>query len=505
MKKTLAFLFGCLYLCFAGCSEKAQIESLVPSTPSKAPDYFCTWNLQGYVVNYTGVEPTRKAMSEDYIFGTGPYENWIGNFPKIREDLYFVMDDSWDIPLSENGGANPYLGAVELSETRFPSYTGTPTERLKKLSDKVKSLGWKGLGGWICAQEAPIYEDANPEAYWTERLKAMNDAGFDYWKVDWGKQDRNGEWRRMLTDLGKKLAPNLYIEHALNNEFAIFSDVFRTYDVENITAQPVTIQRICDVLKYKAEDGAKGIINCEDEPYIAVGLGCAIGVMRHSFNGNLPDGRQDFCFPPTGRDIKNRMDEVVRGVRWHRIAEPFGTGSTSYSTDSVKLQDSWDLKENETWMNRPIGEKVTASAPARVSRGMELAEVSNLHASNQPFILTSRYPNGAIAIASIGRALGREYISSKESVTVKISDAFVPIGIFGQFKEVVITLPQPLNLNGKKVWAQDLAGDTPVEVTNQIKIEDNKIIIPDEVIQRVGLMAATQGDKSDPGLVIQIK
>ena len=30
--------------------------SLVPVTPSTAPDYFCTWNLQGYVTNYLSSE-----------------------------------------------------------------------------------------------------------------------------------------------------------------------------------------------------------------------------------------------------------------------------------------------------------------------------------------------------------------------------------------------------------------------------------------------------------------
>ena len=83
---------------------------------------------------------------------------------------------------------------------------------------------------------------------------------------------------------------------------------------------------------------AKGIINCEDEPYIAVGLGCAIGVMRHPFAGTLPDGAQDFVFPPVGRDIKRRLDEVVRGVRWHRIAEPFAVGYGTFAIDCLIRQ-----------------------------------------------------------------------------------------------------------------------------------------------------------------------
>lgn len=43
--------------------------SLVPDTPSLAPDYFCTWNLQGYMVSYSGGENTRAAMTEQSLFG----------------------------------------------------------------------------------------------------------------------------------------------------------------------------------------------------------------------------------------------------------------------------------------------------------------------------------------------------------------------------------------------------------------------------------------------------
>lgn len=62
----------------------------------------------------------------------------------------------------------------------------------------------------------------------------VNVVGFDYWKVDWGKEDRNGEWRRKLIVIGKWYVFYLYIEYVLWNEFIEFSDVFWIYDVENI-------------------------------------------------------------------------------------------------------------------------------------------------------------------------------------------------------------------------------------------------------------------------------
>lgn len=505
MNKVLShFAIGLCALSMAGCSGNESLKSLVPDTPSNAPDYLCTWNLQAYVVDYENSDRMREAMTEENIFGNGQYQNWASFFPTIREDLFFVMDDSWDIPADVNTKRdNPFLGTTELNEERFPSFTGTPTERLQKLTKKFKEMGWKGAGGWICAQKSENYPDVSEEAYWTERLKAAHDAGFSYWKVDWGKESRNDEWRQMLTRLGKEHAPGLWIEHAMKNEYIEFSDVFRTYDVENIIAQPVTIQRVSNLLPYKAQDGAKGIVNCEDEPYIAVGLGCAIGIMRHPYAGNLPGGRQDEAFPPVGHNYKKCLDEIVRAVRWHRIAEPFAVNGDC-AVDTIRLYDSWELRENETWnKGRKIGSILSESAPARVSRGMALPEVADT-TSSRPFILASTYPNGAVAISAIGRAIGREYVTKEVPVRVEGINWDFPTGLFGYFKEVTVDYPSDIPA-GAKVLAQDLAGDTPVDITADVTINGNLLTIPGEVIRKVGLMNATEGDLSAPGLVVQMQ
>lgn len=121
---TIVFLSVGLVL-LSSCSLIKQV-SLVPKTPGNAPDYFCTWNIQGYVVSYKNSESTRNALNQKYILGTGKNEGWVNFYPKIRKDLYFVMDDSWDIPQNINSGKNDYLGSVELDTSRFPSYTGLP-------------------------------------------------------------------------------------------------------------------------------------------------------------------------------------------------------------------------------------------------------------------------------------------------------------------------------------------------------------------------------------------
>lgn len=449
----------------------------------------------------------RSAMTEENIFGTGQYQNWAQFFPKIRKDLYFVMDDSWDIPRNENyANRKPYLGLCELDEERFPSFRGTPAERLRQLTTRIKQEGWKGLGGWICAQKAKGYEHLSEEEYWTERLKAAASAGVSYWKVDWGHQDKNESWRRMLSDLGKTHAPELWIEHAMNGHFIRFSDIFRTYDVENIIAQALTIRRVVELLSHKTEGNNKGIVNCEDEPYIAAGLGCAIGIMRHPMDGNLPDGRQDEVFPPVGHNYKRCMDEVIRAIRWHRIAEPFGVDG-NFEADTIMLTDHWLLNENETWnRGRHIGTTLRESAPAIVSRNMPLPIVDD-HTKERPYILSSTYPSGAIAISAIGRTLGRQYICKEVAVTAHAKDWHAPIGLFGYFKEVCLLYPEPIchKKNSKpRVLAQDLAGDKAVDITTDVTIEECKLTISGAVIRRIGLMASSVNDMSAPGLVIKI-
>lgn len=481
----------------------ALAPNLVPLVPSEAPDYLCTWNLQCYRSDQAGPVRNRAEMNEANLFGHGPWQDWLSMYPAVREDLFFVMDDSWDIPADCNGGmgVNPYLGTVRLDVTRFPSFTGAPAERLKTLADSVCGRGWKGLGGWICAQKADSGLSVPDAVYWKERLEEADAAGIRYWKVDWGKEAGNGKWREQLTQWGRRYARDLVIEHAMNPEFISFSDTYRTYDVENITAQTVTIDRVAEYLPYAPEGEAKGVINCEDEPYIAAGLGCAIGIMRHPFVGDLPNGGPDTGFPKTGRNLKKRLDEVVRGVRWHRIAEPFGSDGVSFSVDTVRLEDGWLYCSGESWIHHDDGETIVVSAPARVSRNMPLPKVDSDDPA-RPFVLATRYPNDAVAVTAVGRSLGREYVLLEVPVEVDVPAVESPVGVFGRFRS--LTLNYPSTLGKVKVWAQDLADSEAVDITSRVKVDGNRLVIPGSVIAEAGLSAATEGDNSDPGMVLKL-
>ena len=497
--KLVALVLSCLVSVAVGQVKTAV--SLVPTKASQAPDYFCTWNIQGYVANTISSVATRQAMTEKSIFGADTYQGWGRMFSRLHKDLYLVLDDAWDTPLV-NGDRN-YYGSLIPDTARFPSVRGlSPERRLALLSEKTKQLGWKGLGLWICAQQAPVYKIADSVAYWTERLTWMNKAGIDYWKVDWGKNSKSAAWRTWLTKLGKQVAPNLIIEQAMTPSVIASAEVYRTYDVENIIAVSHTIDRVAKLLAYLPQGKAVSIINCEDEPYIAAGTGSAIGIMRHEFNGKLPNGKQDHVFPPVGRDLKNRLDEVVRCVMWHRIALPFGINQSTAYIDSTLLHDYWTLKNDESWM-AGHGEGYTSAwqAPAVITRGLEKPTVTLQKGDTlRPYILASRYPNGAIAIASIGRTMGRDYLMPRADIVLKVARSDKPFGVFGHYNSLTIQVDQSTRFS--KILAQDLAGNAPEDITREVVQTGNRVTIPGKVIDRVGLAAATKGDISEPGMVV---
>ncbi len=502
MKKTLFLASLVLLFIFSGCTVYHHKTSLVPKKPSNAHDYFCTWNVQGYVSSFSSTLAQRNAMTEQNLFGKGRHENWTGMFQKLHADLYFVLDDAWDVP---QNGDQSYYGSLIPDTGRFPSLKGmTSEQKLTALSKKIKDSGWKGLGLWICAQEAPRYKTTDSVAYWTERFKWMDKAGIAYWKVDWGKHEFQPQWRRFLTNLGSTTAPGLHIEHALTPASLTFAEIYRTYDVENIIAVPHTIARIGELLTYPSGGAKNSIINCEDEPYIAVGSGSSIGIMRHEFNGKLPDGVQDFVFPPQRRDLKNRLDEVVRAVRWHRIAEPFQIDANTVYVDSAKLRDYWIMGEKETWMDRKVGSVNEKSAPAIIARGLERPVVTSINGDTlKPYVLASKYPNGAIAVSAIGRTINRSYITPRANVLLKVDTLNKPLGIFGRYNQLTVAIATPEKI--KSVIAQDLAGEKPVDITKRVTIRANELIIPGSVIDEIGLMNATKGDVSEPGMVLVVK
>jgi len=501
MKRFFICLITSLFILGGASQPELKAENLISITPGSAPDYFCTWNIQGYVLSYAKGK-LRDAITESNMFGSGKYQDWVDFYPRIRSDLYFVMDDSWDV-----GFTNYDFGADILNPERFPSFatSGTEPDKLKKLNDAVQAKGWRAVGGWICANKAAAYTNMSDQEFYAERLKWMNTAGWGYWKIDWGKHSKDANWRRQLTEWGHQYAPNLEVEQAMIWSLVPSADAFRTYDVEVITSIPVTLSRVCKGLPQVAEPNAKAIINCEDEPVIGAALGCALGIMRHPYVGNLPNGQQDEAFPPVTRDVKHSLNEVERGVLWHRVAPPFKVDG-QVDIDPVKLTDTWYFKARESWATK-AGKWSTNSAPARITRGGLPLPTVKVESGEPPFVIASRNPNGAITIATLGRTIctsptDRKYWTPLADITLDARKLTGPIGIFGYYKSLTLTFDAPMS--GRTILAQDILDTQAKDITAQVTIQSNTIILPGKLIKQIGLEKATPGDKSDPGLVISI-
>lgn len=115
----------------------------------KTYDYYCTWQAQNIFCQEKGVS-NRDYLDEEALFK----KNGLAEaFLECRKNLYFILDDGWDVYYSQNE-KEPYpFASHEIKKDRFPHFKGKPEERLKKLVDKIMSYGWKGVGIWVCAQD----------------------------------------------------------------------------------------------------------------------------------------------------------------------------------------------------------------------------------------------------------------------------------------------------------------------------------------------------------------
>lgn len=508
------------------------LVSLVPDEQGATFGYWCTWAAQNYVYGHgstsldmsilegaEGAQLARDSLDEAHLFGE---EGWLRRFhPSVRRDLFVVLDDGWDVPRFELEQSK-WFGSLELDELRFPPCRGNPQERLARLSQRVTELGWRGLGIWVAAQEAPRYQvdDYARWDYWVQRLRWSHWAGVRYWKVDWGTQSEVPGFRRTLTKLAHREAPGLVIEHIggagpVNNwangrvsqeyvdirkELFTFSDVVRSYDVTAPLSIPTTLDRLAAVLDQVTAEDCLGIINCEDEPTIAAGLGCAVGVMRHPLRGLRLGGDPD-VFTAGPRQIRRCMDEVTRGVRWQRLAPPFAINGQGIILSQEVLWDDWTFRRGETWATSLIGRCVRQGAPGRVARGLPLPKVRG--DGGLPYVIASKNPNGAISVATLGRTSSeRGWYAPLADVSLDVGDAKGPFGVFGRYQTLTLEFCYPI---GSRVLAQDLAGESPHDITSMVAMHGNRLVIPGRLIDEIGLEAASQGDFSPPGLVLALR
>jgi hypothetical protein len=522
----------------SACRRKPGTVNLVPAAPGKTPSYWCTWGVQNYslvVPDELSHSTVANNLTERQMFGEA---GWAKKYlDKVRGDLYIVYDLGWDVPPGLQFDKERWrLGTLEVATGKFPSCTGSPEERLRKLNGLTKSAGWRGAGIWVPAQapgdgrDGGLIPAKELEEHFRTRLRWSRAAGIEYWKVDYGARAGDADFRRMLTRLAREEAPGLRLEHGRNcgplndeevgweklvanrngsfrtwdngrilaqaTELMSFSDVLRTYDVTAHFSMPTTLDRVAQLLaEGTKQKGNGGLINCEDEPYIAAALGCAMGVLRHpqwrEYKGRSYDPYQ----------VRKRIDEVTRAVRWQRIAPAFGVGEAPVTLDTEFLLDRWRFGQGETWAWWVIGKDVVQGAPARVARGMALPEVKADKES--PFVAASRHPNGAVAVATLPRiSVERGIHLPLADVTIDIGDGSAPLGVFGMFRS--LTLKVSGGLRSRRVWAQDLAGDLATDITDEVKAEGDAVKLRCPMTCEVGLTATTPGDMSNPAMVVKL-
>lgn len=494
--------------------KKTNID-LIPHHKNPTPDYYCTWQTQLYATCDGKPQGQRAAIGEKALFQKEKPFGWAHFYEKAREDLFLVMDDSWDVPQKDD---RSYYGSLLLNPEKFPKSTENAksnAEALKNLSQSIKSLGWKGLGGWVCAQESTRFvENMTSMDYWSSRLKDASESDFAYWKVDWGRKSSDPQFRKMLTELAREIAPQLVIEHAVIKEIIPHADVYRTYDVPAIMSIPMTMEKIAGLSDVSdIQEGCMGLINCEDEAYIAAAGGFAMGIMRHPYHDVFVDGRADMSFPALHRNLKTKIYEITRAVRWHRIAPAFAFDTKHILIDEKHLQDTWHLQciEEEIeswWLNMPLirdslrDHVIAKTAPARIARNCKLPTVQADKNGNTPYVIAAKNPeSGAFSVATLGRTMQRQYEIPQCAVSVDIGNADT-VGVFGEYESLIM---ENTHIGVRRILMQDLADDHAYDITEQVTIQDHRIVIPGELIHKIGTISQPKEDTSEPGVIIRIE
>jgi hypothetical protein len=500
-------------LLHASSADTDTSINLIPTTPSDAPNYWCTWAVQNYMHGQhasalsiedlegdSGSRLAHAAMNENVLLGS---HGWARSFyPRVREDLYLLLDDGW-----ESGGTSTF----ELDREKFPSYTGSTSQRLSMLNEAIRKEHWRGLALW-CRNTPGGAEDLRLETISAE-------AGIHYWKVDigdptfhlietrnadhlalqfehvHGESPLNGDWHR-----GGRFRAQPW--GSQRQQILAHTDVYRTYDVTSILSLPTTLDRVAEMLHgAQGRPQLRALLNVEDEAYVAAVMGCTMGILRHPLVGLRPGTDADLFFNGP-RKTKERMDEVARALRWQRIAPPFPVGLGSFSASEEILTDDWLFERGETWEKNVVGKVAYQGAPACMARAIALPKVEAR--GEKPFVFAARFPNGAVGIGVQERTHQQHgWFMPFADIELHVGDATGPYGIFGACNSLHLVFAH--SIAQRRIFVQDLLADTALDVTEQVTIKGNTLRLTEADMRKFGLSAASSGDLSSPAFVLAIR
>ncbi|PHN02531.1 hypothetical protein [Flavilitoribacter nigricans] len=525
-----------------GCTTQKELPHLVPDEVGSVPNYWCTWYWQNYLI-LKGKEVTdpdartvytnpaaREEMNEENIFGAQGMA--VVMLPKTRSDYYFVIDHGWqDKRIEENTFFTLIMDTLD-----FPRYAHlAPRERIKEMNEDIRALGWKGLGLWVRGN--PSEKEMRKFVEWSKY------AGVEYWKIDGGDTEhyyaakiKNEIYPELTLEYitgagalnpkwdmpGLSLYPSVYnraesvaqSSDAVSNSFRFKAeesldvikntDVFRTYDAAPLLVSTTTMQRIHDILVQTAGHSEyNAILNIQDDCNIAAALGLLVAVKRHPMQTPRMYEGIDFHLQISGdRHVDQRLHEMDRLALWQRIAPPMAAGFGTYQYSAHNLIDSIVFQKNDTWFQATHGKMVRQSAPAIVARNIALPEVKANGLA--PYVMASRFPNGAVAVATEGRVTPEQsWTHPRADVVLKEVALDEPVGIFGYYQSLTLEFPQNLP-QGAKIYGQDILSEKAIDLSEEVTIEKNRLIIPGDLIERIGTMANDPGDISVPGMLVKI-
>ena len=501
-------------------------------------NYYCTWRLMEWLPHHCDEEglSVRDVMCEKYLFGEDGIA--VRMHPESRNKLYLLLDDGWDVKCSmhgaksENEWLKPYLGCCQISEEKFPGYGDTPQARLKSMAEKVKALGWRGLGIWISPTISYGREVIGREddfiSFWKRRLEWSKYTGVAYWKVDWGDFDISDRHKKMLMFEKSKIYPELVIEnafvrHPLNKKgeesaFSLaahrhrlsYSDVLRIYDTTFPMSLPTTLSRVAALLEYPPamEPGALGLINAEDELYVCAALGLTMGIMRYDMGGVELSGGGNESYGGTGpfphtRNARRQLDEVVRAANWQEIAPAFSIAQGNSLVSKQRNADRWKFSKDQCWGDLHEKEYIEQRAPRIIARNASLPAITSKHDEAEfPYIAACRNPNGSLSIASFGRvAINKGYYTCVADIRWDADALSGPVGIFGVFGSLELRFDQ--DLTGKRVYAGDLIDGILYDITDEIILGKNSVVLSKALIEKYSFLAKRE-DFSEGGMLLQI-
>jgi len=514
------------------------------------PNYWCTWATQGQTVDGykatgeikfagdQGIVGIRENLNEQVLFREPA--GWAhALYPAARADLNLLLDDGWDVGFGFNPWQNcDRFGSMILHEKRFPSFTGTPAERLAKLVRAVKDCGWRGLGLWVAPQmpgeswshQEPldkVYEDLRRKIGW------CGEAGVAYLKVDWGSRDGDIEYRRRMSEWARELAPGMLVEHCRTwgvpmngvkvvkkdgrdivvattgrcegdpgfdervrkhaEALMVFSDAFRIYDMTEPIFVTQAIERTQVLARLAERVGGSCFINVEDVPYLGASLGQSLGIMR----APIWPAKKEL-------DVTRRREatgEVTRAIAWQRLAPPFRSRPDfpTRRTDAT-LTDSWTFGPGDTWYKAVHGQTVPQSAPAVTTRGLERFPEVRDAGAGVPYVCAMRHPNGALAVATLPR------LDDARGYRVPAADVYIPadatdvtVGVFGRYRTLTLDLPRGRG----RVLVRDLAGDVEHDITSCCAFACGRVTLPGERLAEIGTEALA--DRSEPGALVRLE